>query len=107
MVEGGQKYCILFYSEENLNQDEINKLEKYVKWQVSLLENPNSKWKPSFAIGRLEKDKIGIEPDYTITKYQESNFQNEKIIDFVHLDAEKEEMIKLAEWKELEKAYLK
>ena len=226
---------------ENLSQDEINKFQKYVKRQMSLPENPNSKWKPSFEIGRLEKvnandfyncclmgydankydkhegltakeayykyadgrddglrdinensyeefnkwfkskerggghpwevcrggnsthislyigedekgfyfeisgksygrsietirffnalrdnnipiylcdaeellnrvlekDKIGIVPDYTVTKYQESNFQNEKIIDFVHLDYEKEEeMIKLAEWKELEKAYL-
>ena len=55
----------------------------------------------------LEKDKIGIVPDYTITKYQESNFQDEKIVDFVHLEYEKEEeMIKLAEWKELEMAYL-
>lgn len=52
----------------------------------------------------LEKNKIGIVPDYTITKYQESNFEDEKIIDFVHLDDEKEEeMIKLAEWKKLEK----
>ena len=56
----------------------------------------------------LEKDKIGIVPDYTITKYQESNFEDEKIIDFLHLDDEKEEeMIKLAEWKKLEKVYLK
>lgn len=226
---------------ESLSQDEINKFEKYVKWQTSLPENPNCKWKPSFEIGRiervnandfynccligynannydrhegltakeayykyadgrdeglkdidknsykefnkwfhaesrgghpwevcrggnsthislyvgedekgfyfeisgksysrsietirfynalkdanapvylcdaeellnriLEKDKIGIVPDYTITRYQESCFQNEKIIDFVHLDDEKEEeMIKLAEWKELEKVYLK
>ena len=210
---------------ENLSQDEINKFQKYVKRQMSLPENPNSKWKPSFEIGRLEKvnandfynccligynankydkheglrdinensyeefykwfnnkerggghpwevcrggnsthislyigkdergfyfeisgksygrsietirfynalkeanipvylcdaeellnrvlekDKIGIVPDYTITKYQESNFEDEKIIDFLHLDDEKEEeMIKLAEWKKLEKVYLK
>lgn len=56
----------------------------------------------------LEKDKIGIVPDYTITRYQESSFKNDKIIDFVHLDDEKEkEMIKLAKWEELEKVYLK
>lgn len=56
----------------------------------------------------LEKDKIGIVPDYTITRYQESSFKNEKIIDFVHLDDEKEEeMIKLVKWQELDKVYLK
>lgn len=40
---------------KKLSKDEINKFEKYVKWQISLPENPNSKWKPSFEIGRLEK----------------------------------------------------
>ena len=56
----------------------------------------------------LEKDKIGVVPDYTITKYQESSFPNEKIVDFVHLDDKKEnEMIKLVKWQEEDKVYLK
>lgn len=47
-------------------------------------------------------------PDYTITRYHESSFKNEKIIDFVHLDYEKEEeMTKLTKWQELKKQYLK
>lgn len=56
----------------------------------------------------LAKDKIGVVPDYTITRYQESSFANEKIVDFVHLaDEKEEEMIKLVKWQELDKVYLK
>lgn len=56
----------------------------------------------------LENDKIGIVPYYDIPVYQESNFKEDKIIDFVHLDDEKEEeMIKLAKWRKLDEVYLK
>lgn len=56
----------------------------------------------------LEKDKIGVVPDYIITRYQESSFPNGKIVDFVHLDDEKEdEMIKLVKWQKEDKVYLK
>ena len=56
----------------------------------------------------LEKDKIGVVPDYAITEYQESRFPSEKIVDFVNLDYEKEnEMIKLVKWQEENKVYLK
>ena len=40
---------------EELSQDEINKFQKYVSWQMSLPDNPNYKWIPSIQIGRLKK----------------------------------------------------
>jgi len=33
----------------------------------------------------LETDKIGIVPDFIITRYCESSFPQEKILDFIHL----------------------
>ena len=55
-----------------------------------------------------EVDKIGVVPDDTITMYQELSLENEKIVDFVHLDYENEaEMSRLVDWKEIEKVYLK
>lgn len=57
----------------------------------------------------LGKDKIGIVPDFVIPRYCESNFPNEKILDFMHLpyDENKAKMIQYAKWRDIEKQYLK
>lgn len=53
----------------------------------------------------LEKDKIGIVPDFVITRYCESSFPQERILDFIHLpyDENKEKMIKYVTWQPIEK----
>ena len=51
----------------------------------------------------LGNDKIGIVPYYVTPRYCESYFPNEKILDFMHLDNEKEEeMVKLVKWQRIE-----
>ena len=56
----------------------------------------------------LERDKIGIVPDFVIPRYCESAFPGEKILDFMHLpyDENKDEMIKYVMWQPIEKQYL-
>lgn len=57
----------------------------------------------------LGKDKIGIVPDFVIPRYCESEFPEEKILDFIHLpyDEKKEKMIEYVVWQDIEKQYLK
>lgn len=52
---------------------------------------------------------MGIVTNFVVTRYCESDFPKEIILDFMHLpyDENKEKMIEYATWKEIEKQYLK
>lgn len=55
----------------------------------------------------LGKDKIGIVPKGVFTRYCESYFPNEKILDFINLDEEDEEkLLEYIEWQEIPEVYL-